>query len=264
MTQPLHRITAAFTAMATLLSVAPAIAVAFSDVKTSTQYSAAINALQTEGTLQGYADGTFKPGARINRAEFSKIIALATHPADVRACEGISNDNPLFSDVVRLTWYYPYICALKMKGVVGGYPDGSFRPAQDINFVEAAKIIAAAYGQQGQETNGEWYEKFVLALESSKAIPPSVASLDVAITRGEMAEMMWRLSEQKTEHQYRFRCGPVRHILLRPAGIRHGDGDDPGRRHILPRRCDDGRRGKHGCPCALRASFQDNGRRCGR
>ncbi|MFH0851313.1 MAG: beta-propeller domain-containing protein, partial [Candidatus Peregrinibacteria bacterium] len=95
-------------------------------------------------------------------------------------------------------WFASYVCAAKEEGIVGGYPDGRFKPGQTINFVEAGKILSLAYGQQ-VESSGQWYEGYARALESSKAIPSSVAGLEKPVTRGEMAEMMWRLSEGITD-----------------------------------------------------------------
>jgi uncharacterized secreted protein with C-terminal beta-propeller domain len=43
-----------------------------------------------------------------------------------------------------------------------------------------------------------WYQKFVLALESEKAIPTTITNIDKKITRSEMAEMVWRINEEKT------------------------------------------------------------------
>ncbi|MSR86684.1 hypothetical protein EXS70_00725 [Candidatus Peribacteria bacterium] len=186
-------------ALALGLQLLPAFAFAFTDVKASTQYSTAIQELQSNGDLKGYANGTFKPGSTINRAEFVQVIANILAPKSNTLAEC---DNPatrqVFPDVERSAWYFRYICALNNQNIIQGYPDGMFHPEREINFVEAAKIIAGAYGQDAMQGGNEWYEGYVLALESSKAIPPSVTKLESFITRGEMAEMMWRLSEGKT------------------------------------------------------------------
>lgn len=82
--------------------------------------------------------------------------------------------------------------------MIGGYSDGTFRPADPINFVEAAKIIAVAdtvgYGPPDlpPETT-VWYERFVQYLEQRRAVPSSIAVFDQPLSRGEMAEIIWRL-----------------------------------------------------------------------
>lgn len=183
-----------FAALATAASLSmqtlPALA-AFSDVSTKTGYSTAIQALQAKGVIEGYSDGTFKPLSGINRAEFLKILL------ESRGEVSMDGKN-CFPDVTD-EWFAPYVCAAEEEGIVGGYPDGTFKPEQPINFVEASKMLALAYKQQTENQGGDWYEPYGLALESSKAIPPTVSALDAALKRGEMAEMMWRLSEGKTD-----------------------------------------------------------------
>lgn len=167
-----------------------ALALVFSDVRSGmTPYATAIEALRSRGIIEGYSDGTFKPSATVNRAEFLKII--------LESRGGSFTGDRCFPDV-RDEWFAPYVCTAKEEGIIAGYPDGLFKPEQTINFVEAAKILSLAFGQQ-VETAGEWYEGYARALESSKAIPPSIAGLTNPVTRGEMAEMMWRLTEGVTD-----------------------------------------------------------------
>lgn len=177
-------------AMFLLSAPSASFALVFQDVRPGvTPYSAAIESLKASGVIEGYNDGTFRPSQTVNRAEFLKIILESRG----KTVEG-SN---CFPDV-RDEWFAPYICAAKEEGIVGGYLDGTFKPEQTISFVEAAKILSLAYGQQVQ-FGGEWYVGYARALESSKAIPPSVEGLTTAVTRGEMAEMMWRLTEGITD-----------------------------------------------------------------
>jgi uncharacterized secreted protein with C-terminal beta-propeller domain len=186
------RILAFLAGSSVFIQCIPIPALAFSDVSTSVQYSTAIHALQKDGVLEGYSDGTFKANNHINRAEFLKIILeeRGTTIADATA--------NCFPDV-HSEWFAKYICAAKNEGIVSGYPDGKFYPEKNVSFVEAGKILALAYKQSVDQYSPDWYEPYARALESSKAIPPSISKLDDPITRGEMAEMMWRLSENKTD-----------------------------------------------------------------
>lgn len=148
--------------------------------------------MKDRGVVEGYSDGSFRPGNTINRAEFLKIIL-----------EGRSNSiafsgSNCFPDVGN-EWFAKYVCTAKNEGIIGGYPDGTFQPGREINFVEASKIVALAFGQEAQEHGSQWYEGYVKALESSKAIPPTIDGLERRINRGEMVEMMWRLADNRTD-----------------------------------------------------------------
>jgi len=187
------RTTATFALVALLLPLSPSTGAfaAFSDISASAEYRTSINALQAKGVLEGYSDGTFKPNATVNRAELLKIV-LESQGGDS------FNGQFCFPDV-KDQWFARYVCRAKKLGIINGYPDGTFGPEKAVNFVEIAKILSLAYGQTTQQHSNDWYEPYALALESSNAIPPTVNALDKAMTRGEMAEMMWRLSEGKTD-----------------------------------------------------------------
>lgn len=176
----------------------------FSDVSVSHPYYNAIDWARSEEIVNGYADGSFRPNANINRAEFTKIVIGSNFTAAaVSLCD--PNHMYSFTDAGMSEWYSPYLCLAAQHNVVGGYPDGSFRPESPINFVEAAKIIAItsqyrngvgrADGQRFSVRSGqEWFEPYVDFLAEEGAIPRSVGGNTHLMTRGEMVEMMYRLS----------------------------------------------------------------------
>ncbi|WP_054672587.1 S-layer homology domain-containing protein [Calditerricola satsumensis] len=57
-----------------LSSITPAFAANLSDIEKS-YARAEIQALVEAGIISGYPDGTFKPTAKITRAEFAKVLA---------------------------------------------------------------------------------------------------------------------------------------------------------------------------------------------
>jgi len=170
----------------------------FPDVSEEDANFTAINYVQEKGIVSGYLDGTFKPGKSINRAEFTKIIIGSSFwykPEDDKATYDIYSLIGLdFFDVVSGEWYVPYVRKAVSEGVVSGYPDGSFKPADDINFVEAAKIIVEAFDYPvDSDDSGIWYKRYVDVLSDKKGIPVTVNSFDHKVTRGELAEMVYRL-----------------------------------------------------------------------
>lgn len=177
----------------------------FSDVPTSHENSDAIFYVKSHGIVEGYADPSassgqariFRPDAAINRAEFVKIL-MGSFEDDGRMCKIAA-----FSDVDQTAWYAMYAHKARCQGIVEGYPDGTFRPADSINFVEAAKILVKAYQLEAVMTvpacddadpnECPWFRSYVLMLEMKGAIPMSIIRFDQSITRGEMAEMIYRL-----------------------------------------------------------------------
>ncbi len=179
-----------------LLGVTPAYA-SFSDVPSTHPNADAIVYVQTQGIVSGYPDGTYGPDAKINRAEFTKIvIGLPLTDDALRLCD---YSTLAFNDTDKNAWYAPYLCFAAEQKIIGGYPDGSFRPADQINFVEASKILANVFFSRSESTDGSvWYKLPVTGLGNLNAIPVSITRFDQNITRGEMAEMIYRLKTEKT------------------------------------------------------------------
>ncbi len=159
----------------------------FSDVSTDNAYYTAISGLYQTGVIEGYEDGTYKPDAEINRAEFIKILIGWT---DTSAFDGLSWD--CFTDVFSSEWYAKYVFIAQAMGYIDGYPDGSFRPSDTINVVEALKITFNTIQFDVPTADGEWYEAYVDYAKSNGLYLDSWNSADQKITRGEMAELFYQ------------------------------------------------------------------------
>ncbi|MBD3270321.1 hypothetical protein GF376_02245, partial [Candidatus Peregrinibacteria bacterium] len=101
---------------------------------------------------------------------------------------------------VNEQWFAKYICKAQSENIISGYPDGEFKPAEEINFSEAAKILANTYQiSEKQEDPEIWFRNYIKALQDKKAIPLSVEYLDELITRDEMTEIIWRLETNQNQ-----------------------------------------------------------------
>ncbi|NOS67447.1 MAG: hypothetical protein HOO67_03740 [Candidatus Peribacteraceae bacterium] len=129
------------------------------------RYRESVEYLRGRGAIGGYPDGTFKPAATVNRAEFLKLVFGAKG-----AAEPAGGD--CFLDVKADAWFAPFVCAAKRRGIVEGYPTGTgsvFKPDQPVVFSEAIKMTLAAYGTEVTPAQpGEaWYEPYALELDRS-------------------------------------------------------------------------------------------------
>jgi len=178
-----------------LIIIAAAALAAFPDVPEESEYFDAVEYAKLNGIVNGYDDGTYRPNNTINRAEFVKILVESNFTvADVESC---TVDSMAYSDVPSAAWYVPYVCVATKQGIIRGYEDGTFRAANTINFVEAAKIIVAT--ENGGEITGDpWYQPYVVSLSERNAVPTAITTLGQDVTRGEMAEMMHRTLESIT------------------------------------------------------------------
>lgn len=120
--------------------------VEFSDVKESAWYYEPVRALARAGIVEGYSDGTFQPEDPITRAEFVAIM--------VRYCELAKGTGDTgFSDVASNHWAIGYIKAAKDTGYVKGYPDGTFRPENNLTRAETVTIINRIFDRVGNKDN---------------------------------------------------------------------------------------------------------------
>lgn len=175
----------------------------FPDVYPSHPYLQAIDYVKSQGIVDGYPDGTYKPDSNINRAEFTKIIVGAlldyTPDRDNSDFDIYSLTGLKFKDLEDKAWYVPFLRHALKANLISGNPDGTFRPESYINFAEASKILVKGYNFEHYEDSEVWYRSYVQILEGQKAIPVSIKGFEHKVTRGEMAEMIHRLTENITD-----------------------------------------------------------------
>ena len=140
--------TAAFIALGTIAGaamplVAPAPASAqttqFSDVGANYWAQPYIEQLAAEEIIAGFPDGTFKPDQAVTRAQFAAVVRQAFNQARTRSA-------PSFGDVPSSYWANQAIADAYAQGFLSGYPNGTFRPEQQIPRVQALVSLANGLG----------------------------------------------------------------------------------------------------------------------
>ncbi len=169
----------------------------FSDVPASNPYAAAIMDLKAKDIMHGYSDGSFHPDQWLNRAEFTAVVMQAEVDPKNELCAGRSRSP--FGDVPVTSWFFRSVCGAKLKGIVEGYDDKTFKPDEPISFAQASKIIAVAFGQKLTAGSSPWYKSSIFYLSDHHAIPLALGNPQQYVTRGELAEILWRLKENKQD-----------------------------------------------------------------
>lgn len=164
----------------------------FSDVQKDS-----LNYLYKHGLVNGYSDGTFKPGNSVNRAELLKMVMDAG-----KIKPGVGSN--CFSDVKSSDWFAGYVCEARKNGWVAGYDNGEFRPGSLVNKAEAIKIMVNVLGWRVDLADNpksvfldvkktDWFFGFVngsqylgMVDKASKFFPAN------NMTRGEVAELVFR------------------------------------------------------------------------
>lgn len=110
----------------------------------------------------------------------------------VNAVAGQAYIKHQFSDVRETDWFYPTVSKLVEKGYIGGYPDGTFKPQNNIRVSEFTKILISAIGYQVDVSKGGyWAEGYINKAKELGIIQDNeFDDYDRYITRGEMARMI--------------------------------------------------------------------------
>ena len=130
----------------------------FYDVPPEHHAYSEIEYLHEKGILDGYEDGSFKPGDFVNRAELLKILIGGLHSQELKGETGCFPD-------VNNEWFAKYVCAAKRLGWVDGYSDGTFQPSNTVNRAEAIKIIVSSVtndlnSSESLNTDVKWEDWF--------------------------------------------------------------------------------------------------------
>lgn len=147
-------------------------ALGYTDVKSTDPSYKAIEWLSVNGVIKGYGDGTFRPNNPVNRAEMLKMIFIAD--GNETNADASLSTGTLFPDTPKTEWYAKYVTLARQRGTIQGYPDGSFRPSNNINKAEAYKIVL-------KEFFNETTMSFAVSrgdIPANGAIPPDVKKTD--------------------------------------------------------------------------------------
>lgn len=149
--------------------------------------------------MVGYPNGTVQPTGNITRAEVSTIL-YRLMDNDSRA--KFASTSTSLKDVKSGSWYFDEVCTLNNAGIIAGYPDGTFKPNQNITRAEFSAMVGRLFSvsyvgnDSFADTNGHWSESYIALLEQLGIIKGDNvgnANPDANLTRAEAAAMCNRL-----------------------------------------------------------------------
>ena len=147
----------------------------FSDVDVSAWYADAVRQMTGFGLVNGYTDGTFKPNAKITRAEFVAILSRFPHTQ-------IGTDKS-FADVPKSSWAYTAVQTALAQGWIA--EGTNFRPNAPITRAETVTILNRVLGRQA--------DKFTINTSEGIRIMPDVPNTHWAY---------WDMLEATTDHKF--------------------------------------------------------------
>lgn len=141
-----------------------------------------IEAIYEKGLISGFPDGTFAPEAPITRAQYAAIVSK-TFQLPLR------NKTRIFTDINSKFWAASAIYRGAGMGFITGFPDGSFRPNQNLTKAQAIVSIVSGLKLKGGNPN-------VLAMYGDRAQIPSYATNAMAIATQKLLVVNYPQTEQ--------------------------------------------------------------------
>ena len=138
------------------------------------------------GIINGYEDGSFRPDNEVTRAEFCKIIVAMMN----KVTEALSTPpTSAFDDVNKVLWCIPYVNYLTGNGVIKGYADATFKPANVITYAEAVTIICRVLGYTEEDIGYSWPANYINEAKALELCDRQLGTYD-SVTRSLMAQIV--------------------------------------------------------------------------
>jgi hypothetical protein len=160
----------------------------FSDIEDE-PCEGAVNVLNALGVVNGYPDGTFRPGENVTRAHMAQMITKAL------SVEAYANaTTSIFSDMDSTTWAIPQVEYCAQLGIVKGYGDGRFGPNDLVTYEQAATMIVRAVGYTddcNEMISGVWPANYVQKALELGVFSDTDNGGNKTATRGDVALMLY-------------------------------------------------------------------------
>lgn len=152
-------------------------------IKNKSPYLPAVKWARAAGILQGYPDGSFRLEQTTNRAEFLKMI-LESRGVEARV---VDESEP---------WYQPYVRYARKHKIAEGYPDGTFKPGQPVNYAEALKMAYLALGIKTEPVEGAWYQRYLHHARNNNVLFNEDMDVSAEVSRQDVVWIVYKLMDK--------------------------------------------------------------------
>jgi hypothetical protein len=157
--------------------------------------------------IRGIGNNLFAPNAQITRAQVAQIFYNLLDEPGVQATHS-------FSDIVDTAWYANAVNTLSALNIIVGYPDGSFRPNNNITRAEFVTLVLRFSGTEadisapasfGDVTADHWAFIFINSAVANgwiQGYEDGTFRPDIHMTRAEAVTITNRLLSRQADRQF--------------------------------------------------------------
>lgn len=117
----------------------------FPDVGAADWFAGAVRVASGMKLVEGYGDGSFRPGETVTRQELVVMVYRAAELAGMNPAASASAPGPAQApyddDAAIAGWAKPAVEALTRQGLLGGTPEGRFAPAAQATRAESLVVL---------------------------------------------------------------------------------------------------------------------------
>ncbi len=101
------------------------------------------------------------------RKTLTRVFAALLCIAMLATCAFIASAAEEFSDVKSSNWFYDFVTYMAGKGIINGYPDGTFGPNKNVNRSEFVTMVVNTFGLTAEKSisfndvkSSNWYYEY--------------------------------------------------------------------------------------------------------
>lgn len=135
-----------------------------------------ISALVDEGIITGYPDQSFRAYNKITRAEIITMLGRALNLDDEQ--KKINLKDNYYFDVSNNHWANNLISVASRLNIINGYPNGEFRPSNNVTRAESAKLLIKL--RDFQQVAGKIIETYPLSRKIKVKVKDQIITYGLA------------------------------------------------------------------------------------
>ena len=196
--------------------------------------------LQTATKPSGSEDSNFVGWFRPDGTQITAASTVTDNCVVTARWSKYQGAATVFSDVQKNDWFCSYLDELYNSDILGGFPDGTFRPNASLTLAQALKLILSACGMSPQDSvdQSHWANGWRLRAEMEGILShDEMLNLDAPISRDMVATIAAKALHLSTQQlpQGVFKDSSGEYVLaLYSAKIMEGTTDANGTRSFHP------------------------------
>ena len=146
--------------------------------------------LASMGVLSADSSGSYNLSKAVTRAEFAKMIVMASDYKDL--VQTTSYSSP-YRDVPAKHWAAPYIRIAVSKGLMSGYSDGTFRPDSVMTLEQGVNCALLLLGYSQSDFTGAFPYAQMNVFSNNGLSENITGGIGTYMTKGDAANLIYNL-----------------------------------------------------------------------